>query len=104
MFGTKPKHKVFSAILMCLASATLANKVFEVYDKSSVTIDLVKDIGLFLVLVSIALFPEFFSSKASKASKAFKLDEKSKIEKISGKLLTCGFLLVGIAVVAETAL
>lgn len=101
MFGTKPKHNVFSAIVLCLATAMLANIVFDIFDKNSVTIDFVKDFGLFLVLVSIALYPEFFSSKVSKALKS---DGKSKIEKISDQLLTCGFFLVGIAVVADIAL
>lgn len=101
MFGTKPKHKDFSAILLCLAAATLANTVFEIFNINSLTIDIVRDFGLFLVLVSIAIYPEFFSSKAAKA---FNSDGKSKIKKISAQLLTCGFFLVGIAVVADIAL
>lgn len=101
MFGTTLKHKVFSAILFCLAIATLANTVFEIYEQSSDTIDVIKDFGLFLVLVSMALFPEYFSSKASKA---FQSDGKSKIEKISEQLLTSGFFLFGIAVVIDIAL
>jgi len=84
-----------------LAVTTLANKLFEIYEQGSVTIDTVKDFGFFLLVLSIALFPEFFSSKASKA---FKVDGKSKREKISEQLLSGGFFLIAIGVVIDIAL
>lgn len=101
MFGTKPKHKVVSAFLLCLAAAVLVNAVLKINEQGAVTFDAVKTLGGVLIMLSIAFIPEFFFLKLSEA---FKLSFKSKREKISEKLFFSGLLLVIIAFVVSIAL
>ncbi len=69
--------------------------------ETSVAVDMVKDIGWFLIFLSLGLFPQFFSAKEAKEAKAAR---DSKLGKISAQLLPVGFFLWGIAVFAELVL
>lgn len=101
MFGTKPKHRIFSAVMFVFAAAVFINNGFDVYNKQLVAVDMVKDIGWFLIFLSLGLFPQFFSVKEAKEAKAAR---DSKLGKISAQLLPVGFFLWGIAVFAELVL
>lgn len=69
--------------------------------ETSVAVDMVKDIGWFLIFLSLGLFPQFFSVKEAKETKVAR---DSKLGKISAQLLPVGFFLWGIAVFAELVL
>lgn len=101
MFGTKPKHKIVSAFLLCLAAAVLVNAVLKIYQQETVTVDAIKSLGCLLIMLSIAFIPEFFFLKLSEA---IKLSFKSKTEKIVEMLFLSGLLLVIIAFVASIVL
>lgn len=101
MFGTKIKHKVFSVTMLVLAAAVLVNGGVDIYAKKLVAVDIVKDIGWFLILLSCGLFPQFFSAKVANETNVAR---HSKMGRISAQLLSVGFLLFGIAVIAELAL
>lgn len=94
MFGTKPKHKMFSGLLFCLAAAILVNALLKIKGQGAVTFDAVTALGSILIILSIALLPEFFFLKLSEA---VKLSWQSKREKISQKLLFSGLFLGVIA-------
>jgi len=101
MLGPKLKHKIFSSVLFFFAAVLLVNEVSKIVEHGAVSFETVLRFSSVLILLSIALTPEF---SFLKFTEAFKVRKQSGREKIAEKLILIGMVLALIGFIGNVAL